>query len=174
MSARESKCPKGTVRNPRTSRCVRTDRALGQSIQAAADALQRGVRAGPCKGREEYDFATGRCVDDARASALRALKAQWGLRQRASNAEAAATAKNVTSKIFNKVRADNYRRALWNKNASQAETLEVMDTLQQQLLECRAAYVALAEELQMTKNKLAQKKCNANQMQRALLNGRLG
>lgn len=106
------KCKAGYVRNPRTDRCVKADGLLGRTILAATRAIAAGeAPARQCPGAQEYDYATGQCVDGGRALALRELARRGRMERRVSNANAAVAAKDVTSRIFNAVRAKNYAAA---------------------------------------------------------------
>lgn len=147
-------CTSGYVRNPRTSRCVRADLPLGQTIVAATRALRAGQTAPPCPGGRQYDFSKQTCVGGNLAAALREVKRQWDLqaRQRPSNAEAALAAKGLTSAIFNDIRARNTKQTLAAKNKAmgnmQAEARNLLTYSQ-------GAVAACQQRLRRTEHQLA-------------------
>jgi len=78
-------CGQGKVRNPESSRCVRTDRPLGKAIVALAAALESGAAVPNCN-RGVHNPATGRC--DASKPVVAALTTLTSLWRMASKANA--------------------------------------------------------------------------------------
>lgn len=141
-------CKQGFVRNPRTDRCVRADLPLGAAIDAAAKAARSGLRAPPCpSARHAYNFATKTCVADGRAGAIRAVQKAM----RASNANSALAAKNVTSKIFDSVKTKNFQTALEAKNydifETRAEAGAIIAYLRDALEKCKQRELQLSNAI---------------------------
>jgi hypothetical protein len=120
-------CPAGTVRNPRTYRCVKVTRPLGAAIQAAARVLAANGSLSACEDpSKEFDPHIGRCTDDRpRVLALREVK-------RLARNEAA-TARTLASAIAATAVSKATRR-----NSHDALVSEVA-RLQRELEECRRA-----------------------------------
>lgn len=137
-------CKKGMIRNPRTARCVKGGGLLGRTITAATQALASGTApTRACGGASRYDYATATCVSDARAAVLAELERRARLERRVSDANAASAAKNLTSRMFDAVRAKNYQETVKVKNSNlrlaQGDAVQLfgmVEGLQAQLADC--------------------------------------
>lgn len=133
-------CPEGQIRNTRTGRCVRRDRALGRAIEASYRALLSGGGGGAkkCGGNAAWDAAAKACVSDARAGAIRNLERRFAAQRAASNAEASLAAKNLASKVFDAARARDAASTLREGQELASYWMQRYLDTQQELERCRA------------------------------------
>lgn len=84
------KCEAGSVVNPRTARCVKTNLALGAAVDAAAKALMAGrLPAKDCGDKGAFEYESQDCVTDPpRVKALRDLLERWAVASATNGLEA--------------------------------------------------------------------------------------
>ena len=140
-------CPPNHVVNPRTGRCVREDRPLGRAVAAATKAARQGLLPPACpKQQQEYDFAVRKCVSEPKSRVL-ALRAIRRRAEPAIVANASLTAKNLTSRIFAKVKNRNAKNMHAEASDIMGGAMARISQLKAELDACRAREAQLQAAL---------------------------